>query len=66
MSASEYWLARIRGNKPEQAYALYQRDLRLAMENDAVIRAQTGSAIVWDAMGWRTPLMADNFNGGSP
>lgn len=64
LSAASYWLARIRGEKPDAAFQMYQRDLRLAMENDALWRSPTGNTVVWDPKGWRTPLKADDYTGG--
>ena len=66
MSACEYWLARIRNQKPDNAFAMYQRDLRLAMENDVVAPFSGSERIVWDSYGWRSPLGPDNFDGGGP
>jgi hypothetical protein len=66
LSACEYWLARTRNAKPDNAFSLYQRDLRLAMENDQVAPLSGSLRIVWDAYGWRTPLQADDYDGGSP
>jgi hypothetical protein len=65
LSAAEYWLSRTRGANPDKVFQMYQRDLRLAMENDAMARQQWDSRTVWDPLGWRTPLMADNFDGGN-
>lgn len=64
LSAAEYWLARMRGDGADKKFALYQRDLRLAMENDAVAPFSGTERVVWDTYGWRTPLQADNFDGG--
>lgn len=58
-SCCDYWLARIRGNKPEQAFSLYQRDLRLAMEQDQLAPLSGRSQQVWHDGGWRSPLRAD-------
>ena len=66
LSGCEYWLARTRNQKPDSAFALYQRDLRLAMENDQVAPLAGSVRIVWDSYGWRTPLQADDYDGGSP
>jgi hypothetical protein len=65
LSGAEYWLSRTRGANPEKVFSMYQRDLRLAMENDAITRQQWESQTVWDSMGWKSPLMADNFDGGN-
>lgn len=64
LSAAEYWLARMRGDGADKRFAMYQRDLRLAMENDAVAPFSGTERVVWDTYGWRTPLQADNFDGG--
>ena len=64
-AAAEYWLARTRGNKPDDAFALYQRDLRLALESDQVAPMAGSERVIWDTTGWRTPLQADNFSEGS-
>jgi hypothetical protein len=66
LSCAEYWLARMRGTKPENAYALYQRDLRLAMEGDQLAPYSGTQRVIWDTSGWRTPLQSDNFDGGRP
>ena len=58
-SACDYWLARIRGVKTEEAFGLYQRDLRLAMEQDQLAPLSGRSRNVWHDGGWRSPLMAD-------
>lgn len=59
-SACDYWLARIRGTKPDDAFAMYQRDLRLAMEQDQLAPLSGRSRNVWHDGGWRSPLRADN------
>jgi hypothetical protein len=66
LSCAAYWLARIRNTKPDNAFAMYQRDLRLAMESDALTPFQQPQRVIFDAMAWRTPLQADNFDGGNP
>lgn len=66
LSACEYWLARIRDKSPDKAFGLYQRDLRLAMENDAVAPSMGADRVVWDAYGWRSPLLPDDIDGGAP
>lgn len=65
-SACDYWLARIRGNKPDQAFSMYQRDLRLAMESDAVSPLEGRRRLIWDISGWRTPALPDGVDGGTP
>jgi hypothetical protein len=58
-SAAEYWLARIRKTGEDRAYQLYQRDLRLAMEQDQLAPLSGRSREVWHDGGWRSPLEAD-------
>ena len=58
-SACDYWLARIRGVKAEDAFGLYQRDLRLAMEQDQLAPLSGRSRYVWHDGGWRSPLLTD-------
>jgi hypothetical protein len=58
-SACDYHLARIRGQKPDAAFGLYQRDLRLAMEMDQLAPLSGRSRAVWHDGGWRSPLQAD-------
>jgi hypothetical protein len=66
LSGAEYWLARMRGTKPDNAFALYQRDLKLSMEGDQLAPYSGVSRTIWDTSGWRTPLQSDNFDGGRP
>jgi hypothetical protein len=66
LSCANYWLARTRNTKPDNAFAMYQRDLRLAMESDALTPFQQPQRVIFDAMAWRTPLQSDNFDGGNP
>jgi hypothetical protein len=58
-SAAEYWLARIRNQKPDNVFAMYQRDLRLAMEQDQLAPLSGRSQEIWHDGGWRSPLKAD-------
>lgn len=58
-SACEYWLARIRGVKPDDAFGVYQRDLRLAMEQDQLAPLSGRTREIWHDGGWRSPLKAD-------
>jgi hypothetical protein len=58
-SACDYWLARIRGTGEDKAFQLYQRDLRLAMEQDQLAPLSGRSREVWHDGGWRSPLEAD-------
>jgi hypothetical protein len=59
-SAAEYWLARIRKTGEEKAYQFYQRDLRLALEQDQLAPLSGRSREVWHDGGWRSPLRPDN------
>jgi hypothetical protein len=36
------------------------------MESDALTPFQQPQRVIFDAMAWRTPLQADNFDGGNP
>ena len=65
LSGSEYWLSRIRSNNVEEKYQLYQRDLRLAMESDQLAPLSGRSKRIWNDGGWRSPLLADNFDFGN-
>jgi len=58
-SAAEYWLARVRNQKPDNAFSMYQRDLRLAMEMDQLAPLSGRSREVWHDGGWRSPLKPD-------
>jgi hypothetical protein len=58
-SACDYWLARIRGTGEDKAFSMYQRDLRLAMEQDQLAPISGRSRNVWHDGGWRSPLQAD-------
>jgi hypothetical protein len=49
----------------EEKYQLYQRDLRLAMESDQLAPLSGRSKRIWNDGGWRSPLLADNFDFGS-
>lgn len=64
-SAAEYWLARTRKEKADDAFAMYQRDLRLALEADQLAPMSGSERVIWDTTGWRTPLQSDNFTEGS-
>jgi hypothetical protein len=66
LSCATYWLARTRGTKPDNAFAMYQRDLRLSMEADQMTPFVPRETIVWDTVSWRTPLQADDYDGGAP
>lgn len=65
LSGSEYWLARIRSSNVEEKYQLYQRDLRLAMEADQLAPLSGRSSRIWNDGGWKSPLLADNFDFGN-
>jgi hypothetical protein len=58
-SACDYWLARIRGTGEDKAFSMYQRDLRLAMEQDQLAPLSGRSRYVWHDGGWRSSLQAD-------
>lgn len=58
-SACDYWLARLRGAGEDRAFQLYQRDLRLAMEQDQLAPLSGRSRHVWHDGGWRSPLRPD-------
>lgn len=58
-SACEYWLARTRGQKPEAAFTMYQRDLRLAFEQDQLAPLSGRSQEIWHDGGWKSPLKVD-------
>lgn len=58
-SCAEYWLSRMRGQKPDNAFALYQRDLRLALEQEALAPISGRTTPVYSDRGWRSPLQAD-------
>jgi len=58
-SCCDYWLARIRGQKADNAYAMYQRDLRLAFEMDQLAPLSGRSQEIWHDGGWKSPLKAD-------
>lgn len=59
-SAAEYWLARIRKTGEEKAYQFYQRDLRMALEQDQLAPLSGRSREIWHDGGWRSPLRPDN------
>jgi hypothetical protein len=58
-SASEYWLARIRGQAADKAFGLYQRDLRLCMEMEQLAPLSGRSEQIWHDGGWKSPLKPD-------
>lgn len=59
-SGAEYWLARTRASdKVERAFSVYQRDLRLAFEQEQLAPHSGRSTVVYDDMGWHSPLQAD-------
>jgi hypothetical protein len=58
-SACDYWLSRIRGTGEDKAFQMYQRDLRLAMEQDQLAPISGRSRNVWHDGGWRSPLSGD-------
>ena len=58
-TCTEYWLARIRGAKFDSAFGLYQRELRLAMEQDQLAPISGRSREIWTDGGWTSPLRSD-------
>lgn len=58
-SASEYWLARIRGQAADKAFSMYQRDLRLCMEMEQLAPLSGRSEQIWHDGGWKSPLKPD-------
>jgi len=58
-SCCDYWLARTRGQKTDQAFSMYQRDLKLAFEQEQLAPLSGRSERVWHDGGWRSPLLAD-------
>lgn len=58
-SASEYWLARIRGQAADKAFGMYQRDLRLCMEMEQLAPLSGRSEQIWHDGGWKSPLKPD-------
>jgi len=58
-SCCAYWLDRIRGGKADQSFATYQRDLRLAMEQDNLAPLSGRTREIWHDGGWRSPLKPD-------
>ena len=63
LSASEMWYARIIGKNATEAIAIYNRDLRVAMENDVVSplggRMYTTHNPTPRTMGYHSPLQGD-------
>jgi hypothetical protein len=63
LSAVEMWYARIAGKPGDVAMAIYNRDLRLAMEADVVTPMDDlahGSYQTPRSMGWQSSLLPDN------
>lgn len=58
-SASEYWLARMRGQAADKAFGMYQRDLRLCMEMEQLAPLSGRSEQIWHDGGWKSPLKPD-------
>jgi len=58
-SCASYWLDRIRGGKADQSFSTYQRDLRLALEQDQLAPLSGRTREIWHDGGWRSPLKAD-------
>lgn len=63
LSASEMWYARIAGKPADAAMAMFNRDLRIAMENDVVSPRSGRNQNTWyptpRSMGWHSTLRAD-------
>ncbi len=58
-SCCDYWLARTRNQGADKAFQMYQRDLRLAFEQDQLAPLSGRSRQVYHDGGWRSPLMPD-------
>jgi hypothetical protein len=58
-SCCDYWLARTRDKGADKAFQMYQRDLRLAMEQDQLAPFSGRSKEIYHDGGWRTPLKPD-------
>ena len=59
LSGAEYWLARTRAKSADKEFALYQRDLRLALERDQLAPLSGRSREIYHNGGWRSPLLPD-------
>jgi hypothetical protein len=63
LSAAELWYARVAGKSADSVLAIYNRDLRIAMENDAVVpwsgRPLNMPHPTPRTMGWYSPQMPD-------
>jgi hypothetical protein len=60
LSCGEYWLARMRGQKEDKVFAMFQRDLKLALENDGPVPLSGAPRMIYDNQGWRSQLRQDN------
>lgn len=58
-SACDYWLARTRNQAPDKAFQMYQRDLRLAFEQDQLAPLSGRSRTTYHDGGWRSPMRPD-------
>lgn len=58
-SCCDYWLARTRNQGGDKAFQMYQRDLRLAFEQDQLAPLSGRSKQVYHDGGWRSPLLPD-------
>jgi hypothetical protein len=58
-SAAEYWLAKIRGGKVDDAYGIYQRDIRLAGEQENLLPLSGRDPVTFNDYGWRSVLLPD-------
>jgi hypothetical protein len=59
LSGAEYWLSRTRNKSADKEFALYQRDLRLALERDQLTPLSGRSRQIYHDGGWRSPLKPD-------
>ena len=63
LSGVEMWYARIAGKTFDAAMAAFNRDLRIAMENDVISPRSGRNQNTWyptpRSMGWHSPLRAD-------
>lgn len=62
LSAAEMWYARMAGQPADTAVALYNRDLRMAMENDVISPMNSRNAKVYAtprSQGWHSDLTPD-------
>ena len=58
-SCAEYWLAKIRGGKVDDLFAMYERDYRLAGEQEQLAPLDGRDTELWNDWGWRSTLLPD-------